>query len=111
MIDSLLILGGPWTYFFAWIAECTCRWSVEKDIKDAGKKKKIPTYTGHLAEVELVAVEAVAGVTFSHANAAAIFTAVQDPTFLRAETLEGIIAAWSDTDVCEKKNARKNIMQ
>lgn len=51
-----------------------------------------PTYAGHLVEVKFVTVEAVAGVTFSHTNAAAVFTPVQDSTFLRSETLKALVA-------------------
>ena len=57
-------------------------------------RREDPTYTGHLVQVQLVSIEAVAGVAFSHANAATVFTAIQDSTFLRPETLKAIVALW-----------------
>lgn len=62
-----------------------------------GKVSKVfwgiePTYTGHLGQVELVTVEAVAGVAFSHADAATVLAPIQDPTFLCLETLKALVA-------------------
>lgn len=51
------------------------------------------TYAGHLAQVELVAIEAVAGVALPHADAAAILAAVQDAALFGSEAFEALVVA------------------
>lgn len=65
---------------------------MKKEVEIVADPIRTPTYARHLLQVELVAVEAVAGVAFPHTDAAAVLAAVQNAAFLSAETLEAVIA-------------------
>lgn len=49
------------------------------------------TDTGHLREVQMVAIEAVTGVALADAHTAAVLTAVQDAALLGSQTLEPLV--------------------
>lgn len=48
------------------------------------------TDTGHLGHIQVIAIEAVTGVTFLHPHTAAIFTPIEDATFLSLQLLKAI---------------------
>lgn len=102
----VLILGSPWTFYLG--TPSLHVGGLLREISETLGKEL--TYTGHLVQVKLVTVEAVTGVAFSHANAAAVFTPVQDSTFLRSETLEAIVALWLDTEVWKRTHVKKHLV-
>lgn len=46
--------------------------------------------TGHLGHIQVIAVEAVTGITFLHPHTAAVFTSVEDAAFLSLQLLKAI---------------------
>lgn len=48
------------------------------------------TNAGHAGQVQCVPIEAVAGVTLLDSDTATVLTAIQDPTLLCSQTLEGL---------------------
>lgn len=48
------------------------------------------TDTGHLGHIQVVPIKAIAGVTFLHPHTAAVFTSVEDATFLSLQLLKAI---------------------